>query len=231
MRQCEHLLLLIIITSICWSGCSNQDEVQISFQEQNLLKLQTIAKEVGANVQIELFNEHTRRPLTNLEIRLYKNEFEKVVALNNYKIELSLIQSYSRAIESYSHYGGVEYDGHIFDLTIFWKIDNETGEIFDILGGLGGEKKDFYDPYDYTIREMIQREQTINYANNEQISISLKADYVVSVYTPTSTGDHLSSRITSKVTAAGIVYIKSNTSSFTMHSSGEGSWAEDMLEP
>ena len=69
MRQCKHLLL-IIIASICWSSCSDQDEVQISFQEQNLQKLQTIAKEVGANVQIELFNEHTRRPLTNLEIKI-----------------------------------------------------------------------------------------------------------------------------------------------------------------
>lgn len=145
------------------------------------------------------------------------------------KIALTKLSD-SRVVESFSYYGGVGYDGHTFDLAVHWRIDNSTGDIFDIYGGLGGGGWDDYYPYDYTYREMIHMGQTLHHANLEQISISLKADYVVSEYLPNSNGNHLMNRITSKVTATGIVYIQSYTSSFTIYSSGEGSWGRDLID-
>ena len=104
---------------------SNDEIPQVSQKELNLNLIQSIAKEIGVNVKIELFNEHATRPLTNSEINKFKNEFLKIAELN---------------------------------------------------------------------------------------------------------GNHLMNRITSKVTATGIVYIQSYTSSFTIYSSGEGSWGRDLID-
>ena len=224
-----QLLLSACTILFCFNACSNEDDAQITQKEQNLLKLQSIAKEVGVNVEIELFNEHATRPLTNSEINKFKDEFLKIAELNGKKIALTKLSD-SRVVESFSYYGGVGYDGHTFDLAVHWRIDNSTGDIFDIYGGLGGGGWDDYYPYDYTYREMIHMGQTLHHANLEQISISLKADYVVSEYLPNSNGNHLMNRITSKVTATGIVYIQSYTSSFTIYSSGEGSWGRDLID-
>lgn len=223
-----HLLLSACTILFCFTACSNEEIPQVSQKELNLDLIQSIAKDIGVQVDVELFNEHATEPLTKQAINKYRNEFLKIAELNGKTIELTKLSD-SRAVESFSYYGGVGYDGHTFNLTVHWRIDNATGDIFDIYGGLGGECIDDYDPYDYTRREMIHMGQTIHHSNLEQISISLKADYVVSEYLPTSNGDHLMNRITSKVTAYGTVYIKSYTSSFTVHSAGEGSWSLDMI--
>lgn len=228
MRKLQ-LLLGVCTILFCFTACSNEEIPQVSQKELNLNLIQSIAKEIGVNVKIELFNEHATRPLTNSEINKFKNEFSKIAELNGKKLKLTKLPD-SRAIESFSYYGGVGYDGHTFDLAVHWRIDNSTGDIFDIYGGLGGGGWDDYYPYDYTYREMIHMGQTLHHANLEQISISLKADYVVSEYLPNSNGNHLMNRITSKVTATGIVYIQSYTSSFTIYSSGEGSWSRDWID-
>lgn len=69
----------------CFTTCSNEEIPQVSQKEKNLLKLQSIAKEVGVNVEIELFNEHATRPLTNSEINKFKDEFLKIAELNGKK--------------------------------------------------------------------------------------------------------------------------------------------------
>lgn len=225
MNFCKYFLVVFIL---CFTACSNEEIPQVTQKELNLNLIQSIAKEMGIQVHVELYNEHATEPLTKQAINKYRNEFLKIAELNGKIIELTKLSD-SRVVESFSYYGGVGYDGHTFDLTVHWRIDNATGDIFDIYGGLGGERIDDYNPYDYTHREMIHMGQTIHHANLEQISISLKADYVVSEYLPTSNGNLLMNRITSKVTATGIVYIQSYTSSFTINSSGEGSWGLDLI--
>lgn len=75
-------------------------------ERKKSVKLQSIAKEVGVNVEIELFNEHATRPLTNSEINKFKDEFLKIAELNGKKIALTKLSD-SRVVESFSYYGGV----------------------------------------------------------------------------------------------------------------------------
>lgn len=77
---------------------------------------------------------------------------------------------------------------------------------------------------------MIHMGQTIDFVNNDIISLTLKANYIVSVYTLNGNGkpdyDNLLSRVTSKVIAYGSVYMNENYGSFTATSAGEGSWGD-----
>lgn len=100
-----------------FNACSNEEIPQVSQKELNLNLIQSIAKKIGVNVKIELFNEHATRPLTNSEINKFKNEFLKIAELNGKKLKLTKLPD-SRVIESFSYYGGVGYDGHTFDLAV-----------------------------------------------------------------------------------------------------------------
>lgn len=184
---------------------------------------------MGCNVEIELFNQYATEPLETRVIDNYKEIFENIVGIDGLQITLSYKVN-SRTFESYCYYGVVSYEGHAFDLSVYWKKDNITGEIIDIYGGLSGENVSTYNPYDATVYEMIHMGQTIDFVNNDIISLTLKANYIVSVYTLNGNGnpdyDNLLSRVTSKIIAYGSVYMNENYGSFTATSAGEESWGD-----
>lgn len=182
---------------------------------------------MGCNVEIELFNHYATEPLEARVIDNYKKIFEQIAELNEVQIELS-DKVNSRTFEPFFYHGAVSYESHAFDLSVYWKKDNITGEIIDIYGGIGGENVSTYNPYDATVYEMIYMGQTIDFVNNNIISLTLKANYVVSVYCLDGNGqpdhDSLLSSVTSKVVVSGSVYMNANYGSFTATSAGEGSW-------
>lgn len=92
---------------------------------------------------------------------------------------------------------------------------------------MGGRAIDDYNPYDYTVREMMHMGQTLHSSDTYAISITLKSDYIVTEYSYMY--NTVMNQIRSKVAAEGYVYIQQNSGTFTVHSSGEGSWGDDLI--
>lgn len=220
------------------SSCLNEQEVQFSYRESNLQLLQTMAKDANVEVEIELYEDEK---FSQSEILAYKRIFEDIAGLENQTFELTPNGCSSRVYESYAYYGSASYEGNEFSATVYWKKDNQTGDIIDIYGGLGGQIVSKYDgiygspTITGSIYSMIHYGQTINFVNSSTISLTLKADYVVETYTLNSAGYPDTStlplsRITSKVGAGGNVDVINMTGTFEIHSAGEGSWGRDNLE-
>ncbi len=226
-------LFALLITS-----CLNEQEPQFSYKESNLKLLQTMAKDANIEVEIEIYKD---KELNQSEILAHKLIFENIARLDNYAFKLIPNKCSSRVYEPYAYYGSASYDGNDFSVTVYWKKDNQTGDIIDVYGGLGGRFTTKYDDIygsptiTGAVYSMIHYGQTINFMNNSTISLTLKADYVIETYTLNSAGYPDTSklplsRITSKVSASGDVNIINMTGAFDIHSAGEGSWGKDNLE-
>ena len=228
MKSKISFVALLCLFSVCLSGCENDLKVDISQKEQNIELLRPIADSMGCNVEIELFNRQATEPLTALDIEKFKAKFKEIAAMDGMRIELRPMEVNSRVAESFSYSGTAEYDGHNFNVTVFWKKDSDTGEIFDIIGGMGGTATDDYNSYDYIVHEMVHMGQTLHASDNYTISITLKSDYIVTEYSYMYNA--VMNRIRCKVAAGGNVYVTQNRGWFTVHSAGEGSWGDELLE-
>ena len=227
MKSKISFTALLCLLSVCLSSCESDLNVDVSQKEQNIELLRSIADSMGCNVEIELFNRQATEPLTALDIEKFKAKFKEIVAMDGMRIELSPVAIDSRVLESNSYRGIAGYDGHNFNVSVYWTLDSATGEFTDIVGGMGGRAIDDYKPYDYTVREMMHMGQTLHSSDTYAISITLKSDYIVTEYSYMY--NTVMNQIRSKVAAEGYVYIQQNSGTFTVHSSGEGSWGDDLI--
>ena len=70
-----HLLLSACTILFSFNACSNEEIPQVSQKEQNLLILQSIAKEVGVNVEIKL-SDNFNLPLSEEQIKVHRHIFQ-----------------------------------------------------------------------------------------------------------------------------------------------------------
>lgn len=229
MNFCKYFLGIFLL---CFSACSNEETPQISQKELNLLKLQSIAKEMGCNVSIKLFDD-LALPLTKEQIDLHRQIFANISNLNGSTFDLKPKNS-SRAYESFSYYGGATYEGRTFTAAAYWQKDNQTKDITEVVAGLGGRIFDTSGD-NIILYTMTHWGQTLDGIHNETIYLTLRADYTVATYPRINSSDTIDisrgplSEIVSKVGASGQVDTKAMNGSFTIHSAGPGSWALDII--
>lgn len=228
-----HLLLSACTILFSFIACSNEEIPQVSQKEQNLLILQSIAKEVGVNVEIKL-SDNFNLPLSEEQIKVHRHIFQEIFDLNGTSFDLKPNISSSRAYESFSYHGAATYEGRTFTAATYWQKDNQTGHIMEVIAGLGGRIFDTTGG-NIVLYTMTHWGQTLDGINNETIYLTLKADYTVATYPRINSSDTIDisrgplSEIVSKVGASGQVDTRAMSGTFTVHSAGSGSWALDMI--
>ncbi|MBQ8888976.1 MAG: hypothetical protein IJY59_05755 [Bacteroidaceae bacterium] len=225
----KNIIIAIFTTCLLCTGCVNENISNISQKDQNLKDLYCLAKEVGCDVKIKL-SEEFNQPISKEQFDMYRSLFENISKLDGYTFHLSSDAPKSRVFESFSYSGDVTYEGRWFSAGVFWQKDNQTGEIKDVVAGLGGR---IYDTTggDIILYTMTNWGQTINEISNGIISLTLKADYTIATYPRLNGSDSIDisrgplSEIVSKVGSAGQVDTEGMTGSFTAYSAGPGSWS------
>lgn len=231
-----QLLLSACAILFCFTACSNDETPQVSQKELNLNLIQSIAKDMGVQVDVELYDRQAIYPLTKADIEYFKETFKQIAELDGQTVNLNINNTNSRVAEGFSYFGSALFNGHSFNVSVYWKKDNQTGEIFDIVGGMAGyaesDINDYQDVYFKTCCEMFHMGQTIHHANGTEISISLHSDYVATQKCYSNLlpdiGDGFTMNTTRcKVTAYGNVRFQGNTGSFVVNVAGSGSWGDD----
>lgn len=221
------------ITCLLGTGCVDENISNVSQKEQNMEVLYSLAKEVGCDAEIKL-SEEFNQPLSKEQIGMYRYLFENISKLDGYTFNLTSGTPMSRVYDSFSYSGSATYEGRSFSATVFWQKDNQTGEIREIVAGIGGR---IYDTTggDIILYTMTNWGQTVDNISAGIISLTLKADYTVATYPRLNGSDSIDtsrgplSEIISKVGVAGQINTEIMTGNFTVHSAGPGSWALDMM--
>ena len=230
MNFCKYFLGALLL---CFTACTNEETPQVSQKELNLNLVQSIAKDMGIQVDVELYGRQTIYPLTQEDIAYFKETFKQIAELDGQTVNFKINETNSRVAESFSYFGKAPFNGHSFNVAVYWKKDYQTGEVFDIVGGMAGYAET--DPHVYpdatfiTCCEMFHMGQTIHHANGSEISISLHSDYIASqkCYNGLPGDSNVMNTTRCKVTAYGNVRFQGNTSSFEVHVAGPGSWGDD----
>ena len=230
MNFCKYFLGIFLL---CFSACSNEEIPQVTQKELNLNLIQSIAKEMGVQVDVELYDRQAIYPLTKADIEHFKKTFKQIAELDGQTVDFNTNNTYSRVAEGFSYSGTAPFNGHSFNVAVYWKKDNQTGEVFDIVGGMAGYAET--EPHVYpgatfvTCCEMFHMGQTIHHANGSEICISLHSDYIATqkCYNGLPGNGNVMNTTRCKVTAYGTVHFQGNTDSFVVHVAGSGSWGDD----
>lgn len=207
--------------------------------EQNLKILYSLAKKYGHdNLYVECIGER-KTLLTNDEILVYEEYFKKLEKINGQIVKIVPSTSKRQRAASFTweqkeYNQGIQYDGNNFKIKVYWKKKNETGDIFDVEGGLYGNS--YYDrPWNdvpplyfsnIIIYSMESYSRELNGISGERIYITLKSDYVTEMYNMVNGEPSILPyyRISFKVAAVGHVDTNQMIGQFTIQNSGEGTW-------
>lgn len=229
-----YIILFVFVAML--SGCTNEQTFEYSVNEQNIKLIQKIACNYGFP-KVELYYEGIRTtPLSQDEIIAYENYFKELRQLNGMVIKTKGVID-SRALESDVYYGTASYENHSYNITVYWMKDNQTNEICNIEGGIGGSSLTEYPWPDSDeiiiangiVNEIIYQGKTLHGASNGIISITIRGDYLTKRYKMNGGRidfDELYYQTVSKVAADGKVNTRTKEGQFVIHYSGEGSWVE-----
>lgn len=227
----------IFFFSFICVACSQTDLDQSkNYDDSNIESIRKIALKYGFT-DIEVRINHSKEELlTKEELDSFEAYYRILKEINNKNIKLKKLtsNSISRVLESSSYHGGVSYEGHSYRVAVYWMKDNETGEICNIEGGMGGSSLDTY-PYPTEVAngivyELVYQGKTIYGAGGGIIDLTLRGDYILKRYhlignkIDFDRGPYYST--ISRVAASGRVNTNTLEGGFTMHYSGPGSWIE-----